>query len=530
MKNYKNVYKFPSDVQEPTIPCDLDCSNCSFMSCLLDYDPRIVIGSDPEFNIVEPATGRIHVFKDFMHHFEDVQYPCNDGENCSYEDGDCSPNERCPLRGESDDETSRRIGLDGCGTTGEIRPIESECPMQHARNIDSLIQDIEKDLPKGLTEYRVIGGPYPSEPAGGHVHFSRQSGRDLYNRTGIFMDSLAYYLAIPLDCLFEQSKCRQRRDGTSYGKLGSDGIRCAEDHTGYEFRVPPSWMIDIQLMESVLSLTKVAVHAIEYAPHKYEVELPRRLKFSYDRVRRNEFTTANALKALDEVRNMPLYPLFSKRIELLAGMVVQGLQWTNKPYGKARIRPFKQNTIQRELILKVLKEGVEEIAEKGKYFGVQITLNRDQGLSNLDRHLNDDEEFLLVCDDNQIEKLYILGLSSSRGALFHVSYNLITGRSDPLEGTRIRAAGTWDCVSSFQWGVPELNQLIVGIPRHVRDEFNTRNLVQIIKEIIQVQGHRQTRAELACPICGHMWSVPSDSPGSFVCDECSHECTLGGGN
>lgn len=129
----------------------------------------------------------------------------------------------------------------------EIRPDPTPDPLTLiARIYQSLLQATRK---MGNVEAKWLAGamPYKGFPLGGHVHFSGIQPNFKMLR------ALDNYLALPL-VLAEDERGKGRRP--KYGFLGDFRY---QEHGGFEYRTPPSWLVSPTLTKGVLAAAKVIV-------------------------------------------------------------------------------------------------------------------------------------------------------------------------------------------------------------------------------------------------------------------------------
>jgi hypothetical protein len=153
----------------------------------------ILIGSDPEFNVVDLTGTRIRA-------------------DSFLQTG-----------------SQQQVGCDGSSATGELRPKEKSCPLAHAEELRQLMQELARKVGAD-TDWKVVtGGGGTVSPIGHHIHFSRVPDKDE-------IELLDLFVGVP-GRKIEGSK----RTGGQYESMGHDAIRTKP--WGAEYRAPSSCLI-----------------------------------------------------------------------------------------------------------------------------------------------------------------------------------------------------------------------------------------------------------------------------------------------
>lgn len=135
-----------------------------------------------------------------------------------------------------------RLGEVGCDNirlpnrkhrpVAELRPAPASNPASLVNNLRQTMQRANQLAP--YRNLKWVAGVMPlGFPIGGHIHFS---GLPLSNQ---LLRALDQYLALPLFFLEPEKAARDRRK--RYGLLGEYRTK---NHGGFEYRTPPSWLID----------------------------------------------------------------------------------------------------------------------------------------------------------------------------------------------------------------------------------------------------------------------------------------------
>ncbi|NIU83189.1 MAG: hypothetical protein GWN17_05490 [Candidatus Korarchaeota archaeon] len=153
----------------------------------------ILIGSDPEFNVVDLTGNRIRADQ-FLKTGSQEQ-----------------------------------VGCDGSSATGELRPTEKCCPLEHAEELRTLMQKLARKVGAD-TDWKVVtGGGGNIAPIGHHIHFNRSLDKEEVELLDIFV-------GIP-----GRSIKGAKRTGGQYESIGREAVRGKP--WGAEYRAPASSLI-----------------------------------------------------------------------------------------------------------------------------------------------------------------------------------------------------------------------------------------------------------------------------------------------
>ncbi|MBN2983938.1 putative amidoligase domain-containing protein [Cohnella algarum] len=182
----------------------------------------------------------------------------------------------------------------------ELRPAPSAEPRVLAARLRKLLADAAKRTAGADVSFRAGAAPARGVPLGGHLHFSGVA------LTGERLRALDNAVALPLR-LLEPPEAGRRRP--RYGALGDFRPK---PHGGFEYRVPPSWLVSPLLARGTLALAKVAAeHSRDLAPHRpldddamrdafYFGDRPMLLA-GFERVRRAVMATSGYARYKDDI-------------------------------------------------------------------------------------------------------------------------------------------------------------------------------------------------------------------------------------
>jgi hypothetical protein len=146
---------------------------------------------------------------------------------------------------------NRQIGLgcDGHAATAEIRPGMCESPFELVGKIRTVL---EKQALPDFGNHVWIAGHYANAPLGGHIHFEAPPHSVVVDN----LDSAFKYVADKI----EHQGDRAKRNLEGYGRFGD--VR--EKYYGFEYRVPPSWLVSPAISLAYLTIAKaIAVLSID---------------------------------------------------------------------------------------------------------------------------------------------------------------------------------------------------------------------------------------------------------------------------
>ncbi|SDY98867.1 hypothetical protein [Thermoactinomyces sp. DSM 45892] len=127
----------------------------------------------------------------------------------------------------------------------ELRPDPTSDPLRLSIRVYQCLLHAAKKVQHVQCKWLAGALPYPKYPIGGHVHFSG------IEPSFQLLRALDNYLALPL-VVCEDPRGKDRRP--KYGFLGDYRM---QEHGGFEYRTPPSWLITPVLTKGVLVLSKI---------------------------------------------------------------------------------------------------------------------------------------------------------------------------------------------------------------------------------------------------------------------------------
>jgi hypothetical protein len=148
-------------------------------------------------------------------------------------------------------ELGREVGLDGHPQTGEIRPAPANNPIKLAGNIRRTVKKLIHILTLHNPDIQIFCGGGLKESLGGHIHFNTEGfvinnnnlKYILYNLIGKYIKAGMNTRSVRID----------RNEFMS--KDAPDGFRTTESHIGWEWRCPPSFMLNEIICKSILCTT-----------------------------------------------------------------------------------------------------------------------------------------------------------------------------------------------------------------------------------------------------------------------------------
>lgn len=139
----------------------------------------------------------------------------------------------------------------------ELRPAPSAEPRALAARLRRLLAEASRRTSGAALTFRAGALPVSGIPLGGHLHFSGVA------LTAERLRALDNAVALPLRLLEPPAAARRR---PRYGALGDFRPK---PYGGFEYRVPPSWLVSPLLARGTLALAKVAAECSrELAPHR----------------------------------------------------------------------------------------------------------------------------------------------------------------------------------------------------------------------------------------------------------------------
>ncbi|MBI4029098.1 MAG: hypothetical protein HY376_01915 [Candidatus Blackburnbacteria bacterium] len=195
-----------------------------------------------------------------------------------------------------------RIGVDGCSTTGELRPPYSDNPLIHFQNVRHSICALDRIVRLSKRRIKVFAGNcWYGEPMGGHLHIG---GKTV---SAARIDALDTYLAFWLKRIYDADKAVEREEN-GYGEFGQYRTK----PYGFEYRTPASWLVNPVTAKAVICLAKVVgSEAIEHI-HEHNEKATR------------ESRPSHIYKELCKFR---LYHKYAKYINPLITRSTRCIQW-----------------------------------------------------------------------------------------------------------------------------------------------------------------------------------------------------------
>ena len=444
-------------------PCSGNCSNCKIMEFLQNSGlPRTYIGSDPEFAMQGRAGGE--------YTFEDVTY--------DYEvDVD-------------------RVGYDGDGTTGEMRPYHNECPIKHGFNIIELIRYIEEDLEEeagGIQPYWVMGGPIcdPQNSRvyalGGHIHFSDVYDTTLYNRAE-FYNALVNFLVLPFAAYADLDLVQERIDKTGYGRMyetsdiGGDEMRRSDgQHDGWEFRLLPSFLIDDQAVMEVLAVAKTVITEVLMNPDRFRKALMKKIVKDYNNGIFSEEMAARILMSYSEIKQFALYPLFKELIDNFYEAVISGVHWNYKAFSFADREDYSkdQNVIDK---FKTVQKDIDKYLKEKFFF--EVVTSSDINIGKAKEAILSSDRLAELFEFFNINKVVVYGLHEDRGEHFFIQSKAVDWIMDTSTELFYTTAGYQFVIRSV-FGSMDSNTLSIGIPKTLRLQFGFESeVVSFLEDVI----------------------------------------------
>lgn len=145
------------------------------------------------------------------------------------------------------------IGTDGHQETGELRPPHGRSPYHFMRNLKRTMRKLVNStvLP---TDARIMAGGGTKVSTGGHIHFGEKTyPRDLPK---LLHKHVGQYV---LAC----QTGRRNESTNTIREGGSDAVRPADAHTGWEWRSLPSWLVSEDIAQCII-VTSYAIAKASY--------------------------------------------------------------------------------------------------------------------------------------------------------------------------------------------------------------------------------------------------------------------------
>lgn len=222
---------------------------------------------------------------------------------------------------EIDDDCSE-FGLDGNGTTYELRPTPSKNPLEIVSNIHTIFTNkINEEENEGILNYHWVAGSfYNGYTFGGHIHFGIKENIIRSHEASKILDD---YLG--LSCILLEN----RRQGLSRRRNGY-GLKSdyRNNSHGFEYRVCSSWLTSPYVAAGLLCLGKTVM---------YEVLNNKKFVPSVNKTVENDFKKMqiNRVRPLfndmwNEVKQMKLYNKFAPQLNIVETLINNNMSWFPK--------------------------------------------------------------------------------------------------------------------------------------------------------------------------------------------------------
>ena len=212
---------------------------------------------------------------------------------------------------------ARRIGHDGCDNIGELRPVATVDPLKHFDNIRKLILKIDQKY-NGYQVKAGSSGGMNENSLGGHIHLDGKLDHCKY---------FDYYFSIPYLFIEEYPFNSERRE--EYGALGD----ARSNRHGWEFRVPPSWLVDPFVCRGTLCLAFTLEHEIDINEELKDISMieeDRDIVRDLHAVGDLEFFNKYLKDIFTRIHNMKMYKDFQEEIDFLFKMIDLNRTWNEK--------------------------------------------------------------------------------------------------------------------------------------------------------------------------------------------------------
>lgn len=218
---------------------------------------------------------------------------------------------------EDEGEAGIELGADGNGTTFEIRPSPSKCPLKVIQNIHDIFvrQVIEK--PEFMGYKWIAGSWHGGYPLGGHVHFGI-NGRQMNHADAV--NILDHYVGV-VSLLMEIKAHGLSRRQDGYGVMGD----MRDQPWGFEYRPMSSWLGSPYIAAAIMCLSKTVMY-----------ELLNNKKFEWHKFAQpDDFSKMDTTRVLAQFPNiwsdivkMHLYQKYKPYIDIIYFIIKNNLTWT----------------------------------------------------------------------------------------------------------------------------------------------------------------------------------------------------------
>lgn len=330
--------------------------------------------------------------------------------------------------------TSAEVGTDGHSATGEMRPQYADCPRLHARNVANAIRNLKLMLPSGYIVR--AGNGRRQEPTGGHIHIGNIPHSQRITKA---MDN---YLSPICLMLSDVQAWQDRVLNGSYGKLSD--VR-QQEHGGFEYRAPPSWLVGQGMAESILCVAYVTAHGA------HRQKLPRLDIVNNDAYKRcdKDFYRPHMETIFKGLTKAPLYGRYRHPIAALKSMILLGKTWQED----------------------------RDIMERWDFnrCGFRIFPSRDHAVSSMVRDANN--RYLTY----RGPRILVYGMSMERGGDIafigpsHIANQLVS------QGLDVRVGAAHGVAESSD------HPIRLGISSEIRHR-NYRRAVNILNQVVEAAG------------------------------------------
>ena len=262
------------------------------------------IGADPEFALLNPRNGRIVSAGNWVSEDEGTEF-----------------------------------GVDGNGTTFEVRPAPAKEPLDIVNNLHDIFVRATLEEPELIRFNWVAGTWHGGYPFGGHVHFGLSS-RMISHKSAV--DFLDHYVGV-VSLLLERRKDGLKRREDGYGGMGD----LREQEWGFEYRPMSSWLSTPYISAALLCLSKTVMYEVmnnsNFEWHKF--------------AQPDDFSTMNQARVREifpkiwaDITKMHLYQVYKPYIDLIYFLVSNNLTWfpstgMKESWGICNMKPCISNKI-----------------------------------------------------------------------------------------------------------------------------------------------------------------------------------------
>jgi hypothetical protein len=139
------------------------------------------------------------------------------------------------------DSLTEKVGADGAGNVGELRPAPRKTAKAFAKSVEATVKSLAEKIEIYEFERLLATTPSGNPPCGGHIHVDVPGTIPPY----LFSNAMDSLISIPIACTLSESSLRGRKDA-GYGELGSFRISGRSSSRSrirrIEHRTSPSWL------------------------------------------------------------------------------------------------------------------------------------------------------------------------------------------------------------------------------------------------------------------------------------------------